>query len=113
MPAGAQVLSVQVTGRRQIFHTNYAGANAKLEIEIIPIEGPVRVWFLCDPTEQYEPREFYSIGEGIYFEPGADRYIGTVEMYVGQVFHIFERIEHVKGIDVAALDETAKEIERS
>lgn len=67
MPAGAEVLAVQVQG-----------------------ETPC-LWAKVDPNLAKEARKFFIVGTGKAFPEGADEYIGTFQMRDGAlVWHLFE-----------------------
>ena len=71
MPKGAEVLTVQTQN------------------------GDICLWALVDPQNKLEERYFevYGTGHDIYCDMGIERkYIGTVQLNNGLVFHVFERI---------------------
>lgn len=70
MPQGAQVLSV---------------AEHPL--------GDVSLWALVDTNAEREMREFTVAGTGWAVNPDSARYIGTVPLREGLVFHVFETTE--------------------
>jgi hypothetical protein len=65
MPAGAQILSVQLQCRTP------------------------HLWVLVDPDEEEETRIINTYGTGIPIEGVCGSFIGTYQLYEGLVFHVF------------------------
>ncbi len=58
----------------------------------VQMQGNVpTLWASCHPTAPKEMRSFFIVGTGHIFEPSHNaRYIGTVQMNNGLVWHIYE-----------------------
>lgn len=65
MPAGAQVLTVQMQN------------------------GSPQLWALVDPTAKKKQRHFRVVGTGHEFDPTGCEYVATFQV-PGLVFHVFE-----------------------
>lgn len=66
MPIGAKILSLQVQAD-------------------VPC-----IWALVEPDMEHQTRKFLVVGTGHEVDPGSSKFIGTVQMANGLVWHIFE-----------------------
>lgn len=65
MAVGAEILSVQMQ------------------------DGVPTIWALCDPSAAIENREFRVYGTGHHCYSGAEKFISTLQLPNGLVFHVF------------------------
>lgn len=61
-------------------------------LSVQPQGGQVCIWFLCDPQNVKLLRQFRIFGTGHPIEElEGFRFVGTFQLPVGLVFHLFER----------------------
>lgn len=65
MAVGAEILSVQMQ------------------------DGVPTIWALCDPSAAIDNREFRVYGTGHLCHSSASKFIGTLQLQNGLVFHVF------------------------